>query len=176
MNLYAYVGNDPFNATDPSGECAATPEEGQSSGGSCEDPLPSGESLTERDTSRGQGSGEYGSPRSGGRTHNGIDIQAEEGAPVVASGEGRVVAVDDPDGYGTGAEIYHPDGSVTRYHHMEDRAVENGDSVEAGDQIGTVGRTGNVPQNADAHLHFEAVVDNQRIDPNDALKDEDRYE
>jgi murein DD-endopeptidase MepM/ murein hydrolase activator NlpD len=93
----------------------------------------------------------FGWPRSGGRTHEGIDLIAAPGTPVVASHAG---VVSQSSSYLGGIQAYvrAPSGSYTFYAHLSGFATSAGVSVSAGTQIGYVGSTGNagVP-----HLHFE---------------------
>jgi murein DD-endopeptidase MepM/ murein hydrolase activator NlpD len=98
--------------------------------------------------------------------HTGVDLDAARGTPVLAAGGGKVVWV----GYGLYSGTYNPDDPYglavlirhdfgyegrlmyTAYGHLEEADVWLGQHVEAGDQIGMVGDTGN----ADGpHLHFE---------------------
>ena len=102
----------------------------------------------------------------GGRPHGGVDIAAPVGTDVMAAGDGNAKVLVSR-GYGNLVEIYHGDGVVTRYAHLGSLAVSDDASVSAGDIIGTVGRTGNVPLGATPHLHFEVVTKNARIDPAD---------
>jgi murein DD-endopeptidase MepM/ murein hydrolase activator NlpD len=121
-------------------------------------PVPGHTQLSERDPKRGQGDGAFGAPRDhGGGSHTGIDITAPEGTPVVAAGDGTVANIqpDPSTSYGNQVVIAHPDGLYTQYGHLSRSDVAPGDTVQAGDQIGLTGRTGDVPQTADAHLHFE---------------------
>lgn len=69
------------------------------------------------------------------------------------------------DGYGKVVYIRHADGVITRYSHLDSQAVAKGQFVTQGQVIGTVGVSGNVPVNGQPHLHYEVVVDWQRIDP-----------
>lgn len=136
-------------------------------------PTPGNSNLTPRDTSRGQGDGQFGTTRTGGRTHRGIDIAAPVGASVVAAGAGNAIPVDHLSG-GTTVSIYHSGGYVTRYYHLDTRTISptggnNTVRVTAGQQIGTVGRTGNLPPTADSHLHFETIKNNVPVDPNTVL-------
>ncbi|WP_396594831.1 peptidoglycan DD-metalloendopeptidase family protein [Brevundimonas sp. R86498] len=150
MNLYAYVANDPVNRTDPTGMFWQDRPLTRW-------PVPGYPRLTERDSSRGQGSGEYGANRSGGRSHEGIDIQAPIGTDVVAAGDGTVYNIqpNPSSSYGNQVVIDHGEGIYTQSAHLDSVDVKPGDQVSAGDTIGAVGRTGNTPRTADSHLHFE---------------------
>lgn len=59
----------------------------------------------------------------------------------------------------------HDDGTLTKYFHLDAFSVRNGQRVEAGQQIGTMGRTGNTPALGDTHLHFEMWRDGRQVDP-----------
>lgn len=54
---------------------------------------------------------------------------------------------------------------MTKYFHLDEFSVRNGQRVEAGQQIGTMGRTGNTPAQGDTHLHFEMWRDGRQVDP-----------
>ena len=97
----------------------------------------------------------WGASRSGGRTHEGIDILAPMGAPVRAAADGRIVKFFDSER--GGVTIYQFDTSerfVYYYAHLSRRApgLAEGDVVEQGDVIAYVGMSGNAPV---PHLHFE---------------------
>jgi murein DD-endopeptidase MepM/ murein hydrolase activator NlpD len=94
----------------------------------------------------------FGDPRSGGRTHEGIDLIAARGTPVVAVHSGRVHRTSSSIG-GYGAVVFH-DGSSdwTFYTHFDSYGqYGEGAHVSAGDVIGYVGNTGTTVY----HLHFE---------------------
>ncbi len=106
----------------------------------------------------------WGHARSEGRTHQGIDIMAPEGAAVVAVADGRIAKFHDSVRGGVG--IYQFDHSgrfVFFYGHLSARAAGllEGDEVRQGQTIGYVGMTGNAPV---PHLHFEVqrMGDQQR--------------
>jgi murein DD-endopeptidase MepM/ murein hydrolase activator NlpD len=90
-------------------------------------------------------------------THKGIDISAPKGTPVKAAHDGVVSAssfqYDAKKGTGYGNHVTIDGASVrTLSAHLTERNVKVGDTVKAGDAIGTVGTTGGV---TGAHLHFE---------------------
>lgn len=88
-----------------------------------------------------------------GSKHGGIDIKAPEGAPVKAADTGVVVYLDsDMRGYGKIVILKHEDEFFTVYAHNRDNLVKMGDTIEKGQQIATVGSTGNA---STSHLHFE---------------------
>lgn len=102
--------------------------------------------------------GKYGDPRSGGRTHEGLDLLADIGDPVYAAAAGQVVMV----GYfprtsGYQVNVVHGNGAVTRYFHLkdEDSAPSAGSRVAAGDRIGFADVTGNAKNTTCPHLHLE---------------------
>ncbi len=97
----------------------------------------------------------WGAPRAEGRAHEGIDIMAPHGAPVIAAANGRIVRFWNS-ALG-GVSIYQADeaGDVLFYYaHLSARsaALKEGDRVRQGEVIGYVGATGNATT---PHLHFE---------------------
>ena len=94
----------------------------------------------------------WGYPRSGGRSHQGVDMMADYGTPVVAITSGSITY----SGYGGSAGNWQilsgSDGHTYWYMHNQQNIV-NGGSVRAGQQIATVGDTGNAT--GIPHLHFE---------------------
>ncbi len=86
--------------------------------------------------------------------HGGIDLLAEEGTPVLAADRGTVVYVGQEGNYGFLVIIDHGNGRQTRYGHLSRFGTGIGQSVQAGDLIGYVGKTGR-PDILNPHLHFE---------------------
>ena len=97
----------------------------------------------------------------GGQRNDGINIQADAGAPVRAAAEGEVIyAGDQVPGFGNLVLIKHADGWATVYAHLNRVDVKNQQKVTQGQQIGQAGNTGGVPE---PQLHFEV-----RYQPNSA--------
>lgn len=91
-----------------------------------------------------------------GRMHQGIDIASDVGTPIYAAATGVVeFAGWNSGGYGNMVEVRHPDGSMTRYAHMNAIHVRNGQNVGQGEQLGEMGSTG---YSTGPHLHFEVHV------------------
>lgn len=91
--------------------------------------------------------------------YNAVDIAAACGETVYASAEGLVVEESDinrwNDGYGNYIVIEHPNRTRTRYGHLQDSFVNEGDYVLQGEEIATIGNTGNTHGPTGCHLHFE---------------------
>jgi murein DD-endopeptidase MepM/ murein hydrolase activator NlpD len=89
-----------------------------------------------------------------GRPHEGQDIFAPAGTPVVAPAEGTVIDGGYDGGRGNWLSIYDPERKLTySYFHLVDAAeVATGDKVKAGERVGQVGCTGSCYGD---HLHFE---------------------
>jgi murein DD-endopeptidase MepM/ murein hydrolase activator NlpD len=100
-----------------------------------------------------------GKPRS---PHSGIDYSAAQGTPVVAANSGRVALVGDYFFPGRLVVIDHGLGLYTLSFHLEAVSVAEGERVERGQPIGTVGATGRA---TGPHLHFGAQVGAARVDP-----------
>ena len=85
--------------------------------------------------------------------HQGIDVAAPPGTPVIAARSGRVIQahLDETYGWGWTVVIQHPDGWQTRYAHLSRISVEAGQLVRQGERVGAVGSTGRV---TGPHLHF----------------------
>jgi murein DD-endopeptidase MepM/ murein hydrolase activator NlpD len=111
----------------------------------------------------------YGAPRAGGRTHEGTDIFAPEGTPIVAVDSGRVEFHPD-EGIGGNVAYLHTDDR-TRYVYSHLQGFEGeARKVDAGDVIGRLGRTGNAA-NTKPHLHFEIhPLEGEAINPFPALQ------
>jgi len=97
-----------------------------------------------------------------GRVHNGIDIAAPEGTPILASAAGAVIfSASDQQGYGNLIIIQHGE-YITVYAHCQTRHVGEGETVKQGQLIGSVGRSGRA---TGTHLHFETRLHKQPVDP-----------
>jgi murein DD-endopeptidase MepM/ murein hydrolase activator NlpD len=118
------------------------------------------------------GIGEFGAPRSGGRTHEGFDIVAPCGARLLAARSGRVRRVGyDPVLYGNFLLI-HGAGEPRSYfyaHLRRPSPLRRGDRVFAGRRVGAVGATGNA-RTVGCHLHFEIWRRGRPIDPGPTLR------
>ncbi|WP_037676820.1 peptidoglycan DD-metalloendopeptidase family protein [Streptomyces griseus] len=87
--------------------------------------------------------------------HTGLDLVASSGTPIYAPADGKVVHAGPGGSYGNMTKIQHAGGVVTLYAHQTSIKVSVGQTVERGQQIGTVGATGNV---TGPHLHWEVLV------------------
>lgn len=94
--------------------------------------------------------------------HDGVDIPAPQGTPIMAAGGGTVTFVGWRNGWGNVVFIDHGFGIVTLYSHNSRNAVEEGQRVERGDIIGYVGSTGRA---ISPHLHYEVHVNGRAVNP-----------
>jgi murein DD-endopeptidase MepM/ murein hydrolase activator NlpD len=110
---------------------------------------------------RGKIVSSYGT--SGGQKNDGIDIQAEKGAPVKAADGGTVVyAGNEVKGMGNLLLVQHAGGYITAYGHNEALLVKKGDTVKKGQTIAKVGDSGGAPE---PRLHFEVRRSGKTVDP-----------
>ncbi len=102
-------------------------------------------------------------PFTGRRTrHGGVDFAAAQGTEIVSVAAGVVSFSGRRSGYGRVVEVNHGNGYVTRYAHNSRNLVRIGDRVIKGQPIALVGRSGRA---TGSHVHFEVLVDGQRINP-----------
>jgi murein DD-endopeptidase MepM/ murein hydrolase activator NlpD len=99
--------------------------------------------------------------------HEGLDIVADVGAPVLAPARGRVSRIFTNGGYGLMVVIDHgvdPMGRrlVTRYGHLSSVNVRVGEAINRGEKIAEVGESGVV---TGPHLHYEVLVNGVAVDP-----------
>jgi len=94
--------------------------------------------------------------------HAGLDIDGETGDPVLAAADGNVVMVEPLQVRGNVVVVDHGAGVLTGYFHLDSFAVEEGQTVKAGDVIGQMGATGLV---TGSHLHWELHVGGIATDP-----------
>lgn len=103
----------------------------------------------------------------GSSNHGGIDIGGTGGnlngqaADTIGSGTVATVGYD-PSGYGNYVIVDHGNGYRTLYGHLQKATVQQGQTVNAGQQIGVIGSTGNSQA---PHLHLSAWYNNEEIDP-----------
>ncbi|MFW5761065.1 MAG: M23 family metallopeptidase [Cyclobacteriaceae bacterium] len=97
------------------------------------------------------------------RMHTGIDFSAPRGTPIYATGDGTIYRVKyNLSGYGKEVIIDHGYGYMTRYAHMQDWVVKEGQKVNRGELIGYVGNTGT---STAPHCHYEVMKDGNHVDP-----------
>jgi murein DD-endopeptidase MepM/ murein hydrolase activator NlpD len=100
----------------------------------------------------------------GETNHEGIDLAAPEGTPVLAAGDGRVIFSGPQRGYGNLVIIEHGGGLLTLYAYNKENLVKEGDQVREGTPIAKVGSG---TRTSGPHMHFE-VRDGQT--PRDPLE------
>lgn len=99
-------------------------------------------------------------------THDGVDIKAENGTPVLSAGEGVVNDIYDDTLWGTCVVIDHKNGVFSYYFGLnKDLDVSVGDETVTGQKIGTVGETAEIESKLGAHLHFAMKLNDEWIDP-----------
>jgi len=96
------------------------------------------------------------------RPHEGIDVAAPMGAPIIAPASGVVMRVGYETGYGNTLEIDHGNGIVTRYAHCSRIDVKSGQRVTRGQRIAAVGSTGLA---TGPHLHYEIHINGKVVNP-----------
>lgn len=103
----------------------------------------------------------FGEEREAG-PHNGIDIAAPVGTPILAPGAGIVSDVFVTDRGGNQLMIDTADGFRFGFAHLDDVDVSAGDAVARGQRVGTVGVTGHT---TGPHLHFTMRLNDALVDP-----------
>ena len=99
-------------------------------------------------------------------THNGIDIKADKTTVVSSSAPGTVYAIKNDPRYGLTVIINHNNGYQTIYSNLlTSEFVVEGEKIEQGQSIGTVGNTASFEVLDDYHLHFELLKDGEHLDP-----------
>ncbi|MGQ0560293.1 MAG: M23 family metallopeptidase [Gemmatimonadota bacterium] len=96
------------------------------------------------------------------RPHQGVDITAPVGTPIVAAARGTVAKAGYEGDYGYLVELDHGYGVTTRYAHASKTLVRRGQVVERGQQIALVGRSGLA---VGPHLHYEVLVNGRPTNP-----------
>jgi murein DD-endopeptidase MepM/ murein hydrolase activator NlpD len=99
--------------------------------------------------------------------HSGLDFRGSTGDPVRATAAGKVESAGWSGGYGRMIEIDHGNGFSTRYGHLSEILVSEGQAIKPGQLIGRVGSTG---RSTGPHLHYETRVDGDAVDPHKFLR------
>lgn len=106
------------------------------------------------------------------RVHDGVDLAAAEGTPVLAACAGTVMSVTEDALMGVTVAVEHAGGYETVYANLQaDPAVEAGEAVMAGQVLGQVGATAAAEAAQEAHLHFSVSKDGELVDPGEFLRE-----
>jgi len=98
------------------------------------------------------------------RFHTGVDLAANQGAPIYAIASGTVTTAGYSDAYGYNVSLSHGNGYGSMYAHMTNYTVSAGQYVSQGEIIGYVGSTG---WSTGPHLHFEIYLNGSTVNPMD---------
>ena len=104
-------------------------------------------------------------------THTGIDIKADKTTVVKSAEAGIVKTIKNDPRYGLTVIVEHENGFQTVYSNLlTSEFVVEGEKVEKGQSLGTVGNTAAFEIADEPHLHFEILKDSVQVDPNIYLK------
>ena len=104
-------------------------------------------------------------------THYGIDIKADKTTVVKASAGGTIKSIKNDPRYGITVTIEHDNGYQSVYANLlTAEFVKEGEKVEQGQTIGTVGNTATFEIADDPHLHFEILKNGEYVDPSLYIK------
>jgi murein DD-endopeptidase MepM/ murein hydrolase activator NlpD len=107
-------------------------------------------------------------PKSGrSRMHEGSDFAASHGTPIHATADGVVIHAGWQGGYGRLIKIRHEFGIETRYAHLSNIRVREGQRVSRGDRIGDMGNSG---RSTGTHLHYEVRIGGRAVNPMTYIK------
>lgn len=104
--------------------------------------------------------------------HSGLDLAGPAGSKIYSTADGKVVSAGRNGAYGNAIDIDHGYGVVTRYAHLSEVLVQEGQPVKKGDVIGVQGSTG---RSTGAHLHYEVRYHDQPMNPKNFLEAGGRY-
>lgn len=99
--------------------------------------------------------------------HRAVDIGAPVGTDVIAAESGTVIKAANDDRYGLTVTLSHGSGLETSYSNLAEASVAEGDVVNKGDKLGTVGQCSLFESADDPHLHFSAHRNGEPIDPHE---------
>ncbi len=102
-----------------------------------------------------------------GVTHNGIDIRANIGTPVIATADGVIAKASNEGDWGNLIVMTHADGYETWYAHLNGFNISESQEVKKGDIIGYVGNTG---LSTGPHLHYEVKQNGKHLNPMNYIK------
>ena len=98
--------------------------------------------------------------------HLGVDIKAEKGTPVIAAEDGTVESIKNDPRYGLTIILAHEDGFKTIYSNLQTAEfVQEGQAIEKGKTIASVGENASFEISEGAHLHFEMTKDGEKVNP-----------
>lgn len=103
--------------------------------------------------------------------HTGIDIKAEKTTVVKSAEAGTVKSIKNDPRYGLTIVVSHDNGFETVYSNLlTSEFVVEGEKVDKGQSLGTVGNTAAFEVADDSHLHFEILKDSVQVDPSIYIK------
>ncbi len=96
------------------------------------------------------------------RPHSGLDIAAPQGTPIIAPATGTIINTGNYFFNGNTVFMDHGQGLISMFCHLHEIHVKPGQVLRAGEQLGTVGKTGRV---TGPHLHWGVSLNNARVEP-----------